>query len=875
MLEAVDSKLFDSGSERFKKALSGVDKCRPNQDFPGHEVLDEIGRGGMGLVYRARDIRSGRIVALKCVLPDGVGSSQLLARFRREAETAAGLDHPNIVPVYFIGETVDGLPFFTMKLASRGSLQHARERFAANPRKSILIIRKVAVALQYAHDQGVLHRDLKPANILLDEHDDPLVTDFGLAQLVNRSGDLTRALNIFGTLGYIAPEQIQGGATRATRAGDVYSIGAILFELLTGRIPLPSDNPLSFIDSARKPAPLLRSVAPGLDRRLQTICARCLETEPNDRYRSCGALASDLQSWLDDRTISARPISISTRSGRWLRRNRALAVTIGAALIATGCFSWQVHSRKTASTPYENLLALRSIAVVPILNLDNVTAEPTLAQSLADSLRHQLNILGPVSVATANIFINTTQGIKEVGRSTKSRTVLTGTVRNIHGTKRISLRLLDAATGEPLLVCPLNAPDEVSISTIIDKNFSRECYAILSAKDWSNIEQTKDDPGLRNDVAREAILAGRDLTFRYTANDFDQAITLLRKAIQAQPNSSLAHSYLASAATARTHYVADWSYLAIGEAAANKAIQLTPFSCDAHRALAGVYYQKGQFTRALEEGLRTVEASGPEEKLARLIGMTLDTLGRPDRAIGWFSLASRLHGTPGDVDAQVGDCWVKLSDDQRALVAYSRSQELQPGCAQGLVGICHMRVLEGDFGAARELQQKVQLANPNLIDSKAIAAQIEFFARNFETAEWLYHNLSETDVDGGGAFYGAVTYQSALGRAKQALDSEKSGEDLLRHCLTREIEVVQRQPESSEASYRLAAVESCLGLLKDSLYDLRKAVELGWIDYRSLALDPRFDRIRQNPDFQRLVLDLTSKVIDMKSKLQTTKPMEE
>ncbi len=139
----------------------------------------------------------------------------------------------------------------------------------------------------------------------------------------------------------------------------------------------------------------------------------------------------------------------------------------------------------------------------------------------------------------------------------------------------------------------------------------------------------------------------------------------------------------------------------------------------------------------------------------------------------------------------------------------------------------------------------------------------------------MYDNLSNEDGDGGGAFYGAVTYQSALGRAKQALGSGKSGEDLLRRCLTREIGVVQRQPESPEAFYRLAAVESCLGLLENSSKDLRKAVQLGWIDYRSLELDPRFDRLRQTPDFQSVARDLASKVLDMKSKLQTSKSVEE
>jgi tetratricopeptide (TPR) repeat protein len=270
----------------------------------------------------------------------------------------------------------------------------------------------------------------------------------------------------------------------------------------------------------------------------------------------------------------------------------------------------------------------------------------------------------------------------------------------------------------------------------------------------------------------------------------------------------------------------------------------------------------------LEESLQAVEAFGPEEKLARLIGMTFDTLGRPDRALGWFTLASHLRGTPGDVDAQVGDCWVKLGDDHRALVAYARSQELQPGCAQGLVGMCHTKMLEGDFKSARELHQRSQRVNTNLNDTKAIAAPIEFFAKNFEAAARLYDDLAAMDADGGGGFYGAVTYQSALGRSEQALRSRKSGEELLQRCLENEINVVQRDPENQEAAYRLAAVESSLGYLDSAINHLREAVKLGWIDYRSLAMDPRFDAIRLNPTFQRIISDLSAKVADMTSSIR-------
>ena len=247
-----------------------------------YEILEEIGRGGMGVIYRARQRHSRRIVALKRVLSYHADSRDTLARFRREAEAAASLDHPNILPIYEVGESEDGVPFFSMKYASGGSLQEVGPALRDDPREIVRLMAKVARAVQYAHRQGILHRDLKPGNILLDGRGEPLVSDFGLAKWLDTSSDLTRTLTIFGTPGYIAPEQAEGPAANLKPAADVYSLGAILFDLLSGRPPFLGEHALAVIrQAADKPAPKLRSLVQNADRDLETICARCLEREPD------------------------------------------------------------------------------------------------------------------------------------------------------------------------------------------------------------------------------------------------------------------------------------------------------------------------------------------------------------------------------------------------------------------------------------------------------------------------------------------------------------------------------------------------------------------------------------------------------------------
>src|SRR5438067_7414701 len=256
---------FDN--ETLESVLDVVDVRDADWRLGNYQILEEIGRGGMGVIYRVRQRHSRRIVALKRILAHHADSHDTLVRFRREAEAAASLDHPNILPIYEVSEGEDGLPFFSMKFAAGGSLVEAAPGLRDDPRRIVRLIAKVTRAVQYAHDHGILHRDLKPGNILLDGCGEPLVSDFGLAKWLDTSSDLTRTLTIFGTPGYIAPEQAQGPAKNLTAAADIYSIGAVLFDLFTGKTPFVGEHALAVINQAsEKPAPKLRTLSPSADR---------------------------------------------------------------------------------------------------------------------------------------------------------------------------------------------------------------------------------------------------------------------------------------------------------------------------------------------------------------------------------------------------------------------------------------------------------------------------------------------------------------------------------------------------------------------------------------------------------------------------------
>jgi WD40 repeat protein/tRNA A-37 threonylcarbamoyl transferase component Bud32 len=302
---------------------------------PGYEILEELGRGGMGVVYKARQVKADRLVALKMIL----GAEQLDGsqrdRFRTEVEAIARLHHPNIVSVFEVGEHA-GLPFFSLELCPAGSLDRQLGGALPPPLAAAALVQQLALAVQAAHDQGIIHRDLKPANVLLAEDGTPRVTDFGLAKKLDQSAALTQSGAILGTPSYMAPEQAEGHKETGP-ATDIYALGAILYECLTGRPPFKAATPLDTLRQVVCDEPVAPSrLQMNLPRDLETICLKCLNKEPHKRYRTAGDLADDLGRFRAGEPIQARPVGAVERGVKWVRRRPAVAGLLAALAALTG-----------------------------------------------------------------------------------------------------------------------------------------------------------------------------------------------------------------------------------------------------------------------------------------------------------------------------------------------------------------------------------------------------------------------------------------------------------------------------------------------------------------------------------------------------------
>ena len=325
-------------------------------ELPGYTILGEVGSGGMGLVYQAQQDRLGRKVALKTIRSGALASTEEINRFLSEANTAAQLDHSNIVPIHEIGER-DGLHYFSMGFVDGRTLQEVLADGVFSPVDAASLVRTLAEAVAYAHDQGIIHRDLKPGNVMLDPGGKPKITDFGLAKQIETDSAMTATGQVLGTPSYMPPEQATGETSRVGPHSDVYSLGAILYALLTGRPPFQAANMMETLKQVVERDPVSpRQLNPEVDRDLETICLKCLEKESEKRYASSHDLAEDLGRWLRREPIQARSIGRIERTARWCRRNPLVATLsgtvvllfLGGLLASAGLTTWALHEADRA-----------------------------------------------------------------------------------------------------------------------------------------------------------------------------------------------------------------------------------------------------------------------------------------------------------------------------------------------------------------------------------------------------------------------------------------------------------------------------------------------------------------------------------------------
>jgi TolB-like protein/Flp pilus assembly protein TadD/predicted Ser/Thr protein kinase len=583
-----------------------------------YELLEEVGRGGQGVVFRARQKSLNRIVALKVIGLGRWATKAHLRRFRLEAEAAASLDHPCIVPIYEVGER-DGQCYFSMKFVEGGQLDEVAKHTPISIRQAVELIATVARTVHYAHEHGILHRDIKPGNILLDAKGEPHLTDFGLARLVESESTVTRTLEVLGTPSYMAPEQAAGNnpATAGlTSATDVYGLGAVLYQLLTSHPPFAGGTTYetikSLLETEPRPPRLLNAK---VDRDLSTICLKCLEKNPERRYSSALVLAEDLERWLRHEPIQARRTGVFGRGKKWLQRNPTavgIAVLSVALIAAVGVIVWKANLFRRPATA--------GIAVLPFENLSNDREDASFADGVQDDLLTKLAKIADLKVIsrTSVMQYRNHHNTREIGNALGVSHVLEGSVRKTGAWLHINAQLIDTRTDSHAWAeaYDRDLKDMFALQSEIAQKVAERLHVKILPAERLAIQR----PPTADIAAFDLYSRAKNLVLAWNSSTTEkryllQAADLLNQAVAHDPDFFQAYCQLA--------WIHDQLYffrmdrtperLALAEAAIESAFQLRPDSGEAHLAHADhLYYGYLDYNGALAE-LETARKTLPND----------------------------------------------------------------------------------------------------------------------------------------------------------------------------------------------------------------------------------------------------------------------
>src|SRR5437763_15354131 len=516
-------------------------------DFGDYQLLEVIGRGGQGVVYRALQKSLNRTVALKVIGLGHWASDAHLKRFRREAEAAASLDHAGIISIYEGGER-DGSCYFSMKLVEGGQLDVVVKREPMPIRQAIELIAKVARTIHYAHEHGILHRDIKPGNILLDQKNEPHLTDFGLARLIETESTVTRTMEVLGTPSYMAPEQAIGNNDAVSGLTDVYGLGAVLYQLLTGQPPFAGGTTYETIKLLLDTEPRQpRLLNPKIDHDLSTICLKCIEKDPKRRYSSALALAEDLERWLKHEPILARRIGILTRGKKWVRRNPTSALLAASLVALAAAAGWIISKSELIWHPLTT-----GIALLPFENLTDEKEHAFFADGVQDDILTKLGKIADLKVIsrTSVMQYRGKQDVRQIGNALRVSHVLEGTVRRFGGKLHINAQLVDAHTNAGIWAEEYDRDlnDVFAIETEVAQSIAIRLRAKVSAREKAAMQEwpTKDLVAYDLYVRARPVIewAGVRST---KEKDLLQVVDLLNQAIARDTEFLRAYCWLASA----------------------------------------------------------------------------------------------------------------------------------------------------------------------------------------------------------------------------------------------------------------------------------------------------------------------------------------
>jgi TolB-like protein/Tfp pilus assembly protein PilF len=880
-----------------------------------YELLEEIGRGGQGVVFRARQKSLNRTVALKVVSLGQSASKAHLKRFRREAEAVASLDHSGIVPVYEVGER-EGSCYFSMKFVEGGQLDKVVRRTPMSVRQAAELIAKVARTVHYAHEHGILHRDIKPGNILLDEKGEPHLTDFGLARLVESESTITRTMEVMGTPSYMAPEQAAGNNAAISSVTDVYGLGAVLYQLLTGQPPFAGGTTYETIKLVLDTEPRQpRLLNPKIDRDLSTICLKCLDKDPKRRYSSALALAEDLERWLKHEPIQARRIGVFARGKKWVRRNPARALSAGSLVALAAATGWIVWKSELIRQPLTN-----GIAVLPFESLGGEKEHAEFADGVQDDILTKLAKINHLKVISRNSVMEYRgkRNVRQIGDALRVSHVLEGSARRSGDRIHLNAQLIDTRTDTHVWAEEYDRDlnDLFAVQSEIAQKVAQHLHANLSASEQASVEERPTQDLVAYEFYSRAVSLIYNAELPASAQAFgvdtpekslSEAVDLLNKAVARDPNFLLAYCQLAFAHDMIYSEEIDHTpaRLALAKSAIDSAFRLRSNSGEAHLALGWhLYWGYSDYDRARAELALAQDSLPNNARVYRLVGLIDRRQGRWTEATQNLQRACELD--PRNVRylielAATYNMW--LHDYEQYGKVLDRILALHPEFKATRMFRAFIEVDQrADTGPLRASIAKILAEEPAASAKNDFVPELRFtvalFDRDLDAAGVLATALSEKNYGEGGA-YPDLCRDFWIGVVARLKGDETSAQAaLIRARAEQEAEI--RNPDDVWLLSRLGLIDAILGKKEQALSEGQRAIAMlptlknlwaearvkkyfvmacAWAGERDLALEhleviaripagpsygdlrlsPLWDPLRGDPRFEKIVASLAPK----------------
>jgi len=879
-------------------------------DFGDYELLEEIGRGGQGTVYRAHQKSLNRTVALKVIVPGPWTIATHLKRFRREAEAAANLDHPGILPIYEIGER-DGCCYFSTKFVEGGQLDQIVGRAPQSIRQSAELIAKVARTVHYAHEHGILHRDIKPGNILLDANGEPHLTDFGLARLVESESSVTHTLDVLGTPSYMAPEQAVGNNTAVSSVTDIYGLGAVLYRLLTGHPPFAGGTTYETIKLVLDTEPRQpRLLNPKIDRDLSTICLKCLEKDPKRRYPSALALAEDLERWLKHEPIRARHTGVFARGTKWVRRNPSSALFAASLVALAAATGWIVWKSELIRQPLTT-----GIAVLPFENLSQDKENAFFADGVQDDILTKLAKIGDLKVIsrTSVMEYRGKRNVREIGDALRVSHVLEGSARKSGGRIHLNAQLIDAHTDTHVWAEQYDRDlnDLFAVQAEIAQKVADSLHAKLSASEKAAVEEepTQDLVAYDFYVRAVSLIYNAQLPTQMDFVDRSEAVDLLNKTVARDPNFFLAYCQLA--------FVHDLIYqqeidhtparLALAKSAIDSAFRLRPDSAEAHLALSWhLYWGYADFDSVRAELALSKQNLPNNPRAFELAGLVDRRQGRWADATRNLERACELDPRNIPYHITLATTYLWLHDYDQMAKVMDRIIALQPDRRPARIIRAGIEVdRRADTGPMRAAIEKILTNDPGSDKDPDVAwwrLGLALNDRDFDAAGSLAGGLSQQTLGVGFTQGSRDFWLGIVARLKGDVAAARTAFMTARTQLEEEIRV---QPDDGRLLSRLGLIDAALGRKQEALSEGRRALEVapiaheamfgdcpnevcvtidfamicawtgetelaleqleavtkipGGPTYGELRLNPMWDPLRGNPRFEKIVASLAPK----------------